>query len=162
MNNRLIETVVNKVYYNIENLQEKKKKSSKKKKKSFPDLTGDGKVTYADILKGRRVIDETEEMDEFVEELDERKKRRKRRKKRKSPKPNKYQKSKYKASGKRGKTMAKATQAYNAAKKAGRKPPKWIYKARDDSEAKERKKKGYKSKPRFDTGMYLSEAKKEN
>ena len=25
----------------------------KKKKKSFPDLTGDGKVTYADIIKGR-------------------------------------------------------------------------------------------------------------
>jgi hypothetical protein len=28
------------------------------KKKSFPDLTGDGKVTKADILKGRGVIDE--------------------------------------------------------------------------------------------------------
>lgn len=27
----------------------------KKKKKSFPDLTGDGKVTMADILKGRGV-----------------------------------------------------------------------------------------------------------
>ena len=25
----------------------------KKKKKTFPDLTGDGKVTYADIIKGR-------------------------------------------------------------------------------------------------------------
>jgi len=24
-------------------------------KKSFPDLTGDGKVTYADVLKGRGV-----------------------------------------------------------------------------------------------------------
>jgi hypothetical protein len=30
------------------------------KKKSFPDLTGDGKVTKADILKGRGVIDEYE------------------------------------------------------------------------------------------------------
>jgi hypothetical protein len=30
------------------------------KKKSFPDLTGDGKVTQADILKGRGVIDEDE------------------------------------------------------------------------------------------------------
>jgi hypothetical protein len=30
------------------------------KKKSFPDLTGDGKVTQADILKGRGVIDEYE------------------------------------------------------------------------------------------------------
>ena len=28
----------------------------KKKKKKFPDLTGDGKVTVADILKGRGVI----------------------------------------------------------------------------------------------------------
>ena len=38
MNNRLIETVVNKVYYNIQNLQEKKKKRRKKKKKKpFPD-----------------------------------------------------------------------------------------------------------------------------
>ncbi len=27
----------------------------KKKKKKFPDLTGDGKVTFADILKGRGV-----------------------------------------------------------------------------------------------------------
>ena len=32
----------------------------KKRKKSFPDLTGDGKVTRADILKGRGVIDEEE------------------------------------------------------------------------------------------------------
>ena len=28
----------------------------KKKKKKFPDLTGDGKVTFAEILKGRGVI----------------------------------------------------------------------------------------------------------
>ena len=28
----------------------------KKKKKKFPDLTGDGKVTQADILKGRGVF----------------------------------------------------------------------------------------------------------
>ena len=27
-----------------------------KKKKKFPDLTGDGKVTFADVLKGRGVI----------------------------------------------------------------------------------------------------------
>ena len=27
-----------------------------KKKKSFPDLTGDGKITQADILKGRGVF----------------------------------------------------------------------------------------------------------
>ena len=31
-------------------------KMSKAKKKKFPDLTGDGKVTFADILKGRGVI----------------------------------------------------------------------------------------------------------
>ena len=30
-------------------------KMSKAKKKKFPDLTGDGKVTFADILKGRGV-----------------------------------------------------------------------------------------------------------
>tara|TARA_R100001509_G_scaffold13695_1_gene7055 strand:- start:523 stop:1521 length:999 start_codon:yes stop_codon:yes gene_type:complete len=39
------------------------KKKSKKKK--FPDLTGDGKVTKADILKGRGVI----ESDDFVSEV---------------------------------------------------------------------------------------------
>ena len=32
------------------------KKSAAKKKKKFPDLTGDGKVTFADVLKGRGVI----------------------------------------------------------------------------------------------------------
>jgi len=43
-------------------IEEKKKRTKKKKKrkKSFPDLTGDGKVTRADILKGRGVIDEEE------------------------------------------------------------------------------------------------------
>ena len=33
-----------------------KKGGLAKKKKKFPDLTGDGKVTFADILKGRGVI----------------------------------------------------------------------------------------------------------
>ena len=33
----------------------KKKKVAKKKKKSFPDLNKDGKVTFADVLKGRGV-----------------------------------------------------------------------------------------------------------
>ena len=32
------------------------KKVEKKKGKKFPDLTGDGKVTFADVLKGRGVI----------------------------------------------------------------------------------------------------------
>ena len=46
---------------NIQKIQEtfgQKKnnpKMSKAKKKKFPDLTGDGKVTFADILKGRGV-----------------------------------------------------------------------------------------------------------
>jgi hypothetical protein len=44
----------------IEEKKTRVKKSKKKKKKSFPDLTGDGKVTRADILKGRGVIDEEE------------------------------------------------------------------------------------------------------
>jgi hypothetical protein len=33
-----------------------KKEGGRIKKKSFPDLTGDGKVTMKDILKGRGVI----------------------------------------------------------------------------------------------------------
>jgi hypothetical protein len=36
------------------------------KKKSFPDLTGDDKVTQADILKGRGVIDEFESGEELI------------------------------------------------------------------------------------------------
>ena len=35
---------------------DKIKKTFAPKKKKFPDLTGDGKVTFADILKGRGVI----------------------------------------------------------------------------------------------------------
>ena len=103
-----------------------------------------------------------ESLDNFIELLNERKKRKKRRKKRKSkrkkPVPNKYQRTKYKARAgtKRGDVMARLS---NKIKK-GKKLTKADYKARDDSEARERKKKGYKSKPRFDTGMYLSEAKK--
>ena len=36
-------------------LMAKKGSPDPKKKKKFPDLTGDGKVTFADILKGRGV-----------------------------------------------------------------------------------------------------------
>ena len=45
-------------------LEEAKKKKAKKKgkKKGFPDLTGDGKVTQADILKGRGVIGKKKKM----------------------------------------------------------------------------------------------------
>ena len=47
---------------NVEKIKEtfgpKQKPQSRmtRKKKKFPDLTGDGKVTFADILKGRGVI----------------------------------------------------------------------------------------------------------
>ena len=34
----------------------KKGSPKPKKKKKFPDLTGDGKVTFADVLKGRGII----------------------------------------------------------------------------------------------------------
>jgi hypothetical protein len=36
--------------------KKKVKGGAAKKKKKFPDLTGDGKVTFADVLKGRGVI----------------------------------------------------------------------------------------------------------
>ena len=39
----------------IEEKKTRVRKKKKKRKKSFPDLTGDGKVTQADILKGRGV-----------------------------------------------------------------------------------------------------------
>ena len=55
--------------------------------KPFPDLTGDGEVTYADILKGRGVFDEEGEIEEtfsgngpLSEPIDEKKKKRKRKK----------------------------------------------------------------------------------
>ena len=71
--------------------------------------------------------------------------------KKSDPKPNEYQKKKYKARGQRGKTMAKASKAYADAKKAGREPPKWIYKDREESERKEREKPGYKTRKRSDS-----------
>ena len=37
-------------------MQAKKGTPDPKKKKKFPDLTGDGQVTFADVLKGRGVI----------------------------------------------------------------------------------------------------------
>lgn len=133
----------------------KKKNKSKKKKADGMRSVRKGadknpKVTKMDFLPSK-VLDKIaidKKLDEFVVELDERKK----------PKPNRYQRKKYKAKSgtKRGDTMARLS---NKIKK-GKKLTKADYKARDDSEAAERKKKGYKSKPRFDTGMYLSEAKK--
>jgi hypothetical protein len=139
-----------------------KEGKKKKKKKPFPDLTGDGKVTRADILKGRGV--ELKEGDGVkcprcghVNKkgakkcvacgyeplpLNEKKKSTK-------PKPNKYQREKYKAKAgtKRGDTMARLA----AKVKAGKKLTKADYAARERDEKKEREKKGYKNIPRSDT-----------
>ena len=41
-------------------------KKSAAKKKKFPDLTGDGKVTFADVLKGRGVINGKNKKKRFV------------------------------------------------------------------------------------------------
>ena len=71
MSNRLIETVVNKVYYNIQNLQEKNKKLSKKQKKIASLAKPYNKIDGDDFAKLRGGA----KIDEFVEELDERKKR---------------------------------------------------------------------------------------
>ena len=57
---------------NVEKIKEtfatKKDTQSKmtKKKKKFPDLTGDGKVTFADVLKGRGVINGKNKNKRFV------------------------------------------------------------------------------------------------
>ena len=132
----------------------KKKKLSKKQLKIARAAPPEDEITGDDFRALQKQKNET--LDEFVEELDERKKGKKR--KSKKPKPNVYQRKKYKARAgtRRGDTMARLS---NKIRK-GKKLTKADYKARDDSEAAERKKKGYKSKPRFDTGMYLSEAKK--
>ena len=66
--------------------------------------------------------------------------------KKSGPKPNEYQKKKYKARGKRGKDMAKASELY----KKNPDDPR-IYQLRADSEEKERKKKGYKTRKRSDS-----------
>ena len=53
---------------NVEKIKEtfSPKKSAAKKKKKFPDLTGDGKVTFADVLKGRGVINGKKKKKRFV------------------------------------------------------------------------------------------------
>ena len=45
--------------------------AKKGKKKKFPDLTGDGKVTRADILKGRGVIESDDFIDEVMSRVEE-------------------------------------------------------------------------------------------
>ncbi len=106
----------------------------------------------------------SESLDSFVKLLDEKKKRKRKTKKKTKRKtknkkgPNAYQRTMYKADPKttRGKRMGRI-----AAKVArGEKLTKADYAGRERDEKRERQKKGYKSKPRFDTGMYLSEAKK--
>lgn len=100
--------------------------------------------------------------DDFVEMLDEKKKRKKKRKKksksRKKSGPNAYQRTMYKADPKttRGRRMGRI-----AAKVArGEKLTKADYAGRERDEEKQRKSKGYKTKPRHDTGMYISESMK--
>ena len=44
-------------------------KKSLLEKKSFPDLTGDGEVTYADVLKGRGVFEQDDDFDIDDEEV---------------------------------------------------------------------------------------------
>jgi len=166
MNDRIINSVIDRVYLNLQNLQEKKNKNVGMRSviKGADEYKGISKMDFLPdevldrISKSKKENVKLEEADNDISEhnLDE-KKRRKRRKKKK-PKPNKYQRKKYKArSGtKRGDTMARLSNKIKKGKKLTQKD----YKARDDSEAAERKKKGYKSKKRFDTGMYISEAKK--
>jgi hypothetical protein len=56
---------------NVQKIQEafgpkQKPQSRMTRKKKFPDLTGDGKVTFADILKGRGVINGKKKTKRFV------------------------------------------------------------------------------------------------
>ena len=56
---------------NIQKIKEtfgpkQKPQSRMTRKKKFPDLTGDGKVTFADILKGRGVINGKKKTKRFV------------------------------------------------------------------------------------------------
>ena len=86
-------------------------------------------------------------LEEFIREalLDEARKKRKRKKKKSSKK--KYP-SQYKAKGKRKKTLDKATSLAKSKDPAKRAK---AFKMRDNQEARERKKKGWKNKPRHDT-----------
>ena len=86
-------------------------------------------------------------LEEFIREalLDEARKKRKRKKKKSSKK--KYP-SQYKAKGKRKKTLDKAT---SLAKSKDPEKRAKAFKMRDNQEARERKKKGWRNKPRHDT-----------
>ncbi len=54
-------------------IQEEISSGEVSEKKKFPDLTGDGKVTQADILKGRGVDLDDEDSDEEEEDKDDKK-----------------------------------------------------------------------------------------
>jgi hypothetical protein len=160
MNDRLINSVIDRVYLNLQSLQEKNNKNIGMRSviKGADEYTGISKMDFLpdevlDDIAAKKENVNLDETDDDISEynLDERKKRKK-------PKPNKYQRKKYnaKAGTRRGDTMARLS---NKIKK-GKQLSKSDYKARDDSEAKERKKKGYVSKKRSDTGIYISEAKK--
>ena len=85
-------------------------------------------------------------LEEFIKEalIDEVKKKKKSKKRKKSTK---YP-SQYKAKGKRKKTLDKATKLAKSKDPSKRA---LAYKIRDNQEAKERKKKNWKNKPRHDT-----------
>ena len=124
MNKLIKEAVLNNLYNKKYILQEKKKK--KKKKKPFPDLTGDGKVTFADILKGR-----LGNIDEKTEPTG----------------AQKYRARNYGApvGSSRAKEMERAAKLYKDGNKDA------AFKIRRDMEKKERSKKSFKNKQRKDT-----------
>jgi len=123
---------------NLQKLNEKKKKLSPKQKKIAQAAPPPDEITGADFKALKSKKNETlEDILEAYIKLNEKKT---------DPKPNDYQKKKYKARGKRGKDMAKASELY----KNNPNDPR-IWKIRADSEEKERKKKGYKTRKRPDS-----------
>jgi hypothetical protein len=129
MNNRLINILSDRIYHDLQNLQEKRRKKRRKrrkKKKKNPggrsvkhgadDNMGVSKMDFlpTDVLKG---IAKKRNLDEYVEELNERKKRRKRRKKRKSSRKKPSQDPSYARGRKNPGALDKAVAAYNKAKK---------------------------------------------
>ncbi len=137
--------LIKQIFKNLQLINEKKNSSGKRSVEKGAD--DNPSVTKMDFLpdkvlnkiaKNRKNKNETLEnvLEDYVN-LEEKKS---------DPKPNEYQKKKYKARGKRGKDMAKASELY---KKNPNDPR--IYKLRADSEEKERSKKGYKTRKRSDS-----------
>jgi hypothetical protein len=111
----------------------KKKKLSKKQLKIAQAAPPPDEITGADFAALRKQKKE--------KSLDEKS----------GPKPNKYQKTKYKARGKRGKSMAKTSKQYADAKKAGRKVPDSVWRERERFEKIEREKDDFKTRKRSDS-----------